>query len=279
MFSKMLQEFDVSKAGDVIKEIGFDGVDLTVRDKGHVLPENVVQDLPKAVKTLRGKGLSVPMLSTGILSADEPHTENIFRMAAEVGVPALKLGYHRYVEFGTLRDVMKDTKKKLKHLAKLARKYKVSANLHTHSGGYISAVAPITYMLIKDFDRAEIGAYVDPGHMFVEGGFKGWQIGLDILSPWINLCAAKSMGWARDVADDGSVKWRRVMYPINEGLVIWHEVFECLKAIGYDGPVSLHSEYEGASSWKSLSAPELIEQTKKDIVYIRGVIDEVYGGQ
>jgi len=54
-------------------------------------------------------------------------------------------------------------------------------------------------------------------------------------------------------------------------------VFECLKAIDYDGPVSLHSEYEGRSSFRSLSTPELIRQTKKDIVYIRGVIDEVYG--
>ncbi len=278
MFSKMLQEFDVSETGDIMKEIGFDGVDLTVRDKGHVLPENVVDDLPPAIETLRGKGLSIPHLSTGIVSADEPHTENIFRMAAECGVPALKLGYHRYTEFGTLQDVMVDTREKLEGLAALARKYKVSANLHTHSGGYMSALAPITYMLIKDFDRAEIGAYIDPGHMFVEGGFKGWQIGIDILSPWINLCAAKSMGWERDVADDGSVSWRRVMFPINEGLVIWHEVFACLKAIGYDGSVSLHSEYEGKSSFRSLSTPEIIEQTKQDIVYIRGVIDEVYGG-
>jgi hypothetical protein len=27
-------------------EIGFDGVDLTVRPKGHVLPDNVEKDLP-----------------------------------------------------------------------------------------------------------------------------------------------------------------------------------------------------------------------------------------
>lgn len=277
MFSKMLGEFDVSRAGDIIKELGFEGVDLTCRTGGHVLPENVVEDLPVAVKTLRDKGLHVPMLTTEILSADEPHTENIFRMAAECQVPHLKLGYHRYIEFGTLRDVMDDTRIKLRGLSRLAKKYGVSANVHIHSGTFIGALGPIVYMLIEEFNPAHIGAYVDPGHMFNEGGLSGWQMSLDMLAGRINLVAAKSMGWERTDNEDGTATWRNRMYPLCQGMVQWKKVFECLKAADFDGPVSLHSEYQGAHSWKDLTTDELIAQTRKDLEYIRGVIDEVYG--
>ncbi len=277
MFSKMLQFADVSGAGDIIKDLGFDGVDLTCRENGHVLPENAARDLVPAVETLRAKGLSVPMLTTGILSADEPYTEPIFAAAAEAGVPAIKLGYYRYIEFGTLRDQMAEAQEKLAGLAPLAEKYGVSANLHIHSNTFLTAEATVLYLLIKDFDRAQIGAYVDPGHMYIEGGLIGWQMGLDLLSPWINLCAAKSMGWERVETQEG-VQWRNRMFPINEGLVQWRKVFECLKAIDYQGPISLHSEYQGGHSWKNLTNDELVEQTRRDLEYMRGVYAEVFGG-
>ncbi len=277
MFSKMLQEFDVSRAGDIIKELGFDGVDLTCRPGGHVLPENAQRDLPQAITILRDKGLSVPMLTTAITSADEPHAEDIFRIASEYGVPALKLGYERYKEFGTLRQRMDEVKRKLAGLAKLAERYGVSANIHIHSGPFLSAEPAIVYLLIKDFDPKQIGAYLDPGHMYLEGGLMGWQMGIDILGPWVNLCSAKSMGWVRRVDKQGNVTWDHVMYPINEGLVEWPKVLRCLKLLNYNGPISLHSEYKGRHSWKDLTTEELIEQTRKDLAYMRRVVKEVYG--
>ena len=41
VFSKHFQWTDVSEAAALAKQIGFDGIDLTVRKAGHVLPENV----------------------------------------------------------------------------------------------------------------------------------------------------------------------------------------------------------------------------------------------
>ena len=75
MFSKMLGEFPVAEAARRIKGLGFEGVDLTVRPGGHVLPERVATDLPEAVKAIRGEGLSVPMITTAITRAGDPHAE------------------------------------------------------------------------------------------------------------------------------------------------------------------------------------------------------------
>ena len=49
MFSKHLGPLTVGRVGELVRELGFDGVDLTVRPGGHVLPESVDTDLPDTV--------------------------------------------------------------------------------------------------------------------------------------------------------------------------------------------------------------------------------------
>ena len=49
-----------------------DGADLTVRPGGHVLPENVERDLPRAVKAFREAGLNIEMMATGITDPGRP---------------------------------------------------------------------------------------------------------------------------------------------------------------------------------------------------------------
>ena len=87
MFSKMLGEFPVAEAARRIKGLGFEGVDLTVRPGGHVLPERVGKDLPEAVRAIRGEGLSVPMITTAITRAGDPHAEAILGDGRHAGHP------------------------------------------------------------------------------------------------------------------------------------------------------------------------------------------------
>src|SRR5215471_21767251 len=50
VFSKHFQWTNCREMAAIAKEIGFDGIDLTVRQSGHVLPERVEEDLPKAAE-------------------------------------------------------------------------------------------------------------------------------------------------------------------------------------------------------------------------------------
>ena len=69
VFSKHLQWLAFADVGPVVAESGFRAVDLTVRPGGHVLPERVEEDLPRAVETLRKSGLTVPLITTAITDA------------------------------------------------------------------------------------------------------------------------------------------------------------------------------------------------------------------
>src|SRR5580658_9527426 len=69
MFSKHFPELSYDDLGKTCRDLGFAGIDLTVRAKGHVLPERVAEDLPRAVDALRKAGLEVPMITTDLTSA------------------------------------------------------------------------------------------------------------------------------------------------------------------------------------------------------------------
>ncbi|MBM3889643.1 MAG: sugar phosphate isomerase/epimerase, partial [Verrucomicrobia bacterium] len=138
MFSKMLGKLSVADAAKTIKSLGFQGVDLTVRPGGHLLPENVRRDLPVAVQAIHAAGLEMPMLTTGVVDASAPYSEDIFATAASCGAKYLKLGYWRYQKFGTLRAEMDTCRRALAGIAKLAAKHEVVAGLHIHSNSFLS---------------------------------------------------------------------------------------------------------------------------------------------
>src|SRR5689334_6633119 len=81
VFSKHLQWLPFADVGPVIAESGFRAVDLTVRPDGHVLPDRVEDDLPRAVETLRRAGLTVPMMTTAITDANDPLTRRVLTTA------------------------------------------------------------------------------------------------------------------------------------------------------------------------------------------------------
>src|SRR5919108_6381546 len=57
LFSKPLPGMDWRRLAQAAKSAGFGGIDLTVRQGGHVRPERASEDLPKAVEAIREEGL------------------------------------------------------------------------------------------------------------------------------------------------------------------------------------------------------------------------------
>jgi sugar phosphate isomerase/epimerase len=279
MFSKHFGPLSVREAGERIRAIGFEGVDLTVRPGGHVLPEQVAAGLPAAVATLREVGLGVPMISTGITSASAPEARATFAAAAEAKIRWLKLGYWSYRPFGQLRQQLDAARRDLDGIERLAGETGVCACLHTHSGNYLTGTAAGMEALLRDRDHGRVGAYLDPGHLTVEGGLSGCQQAIDLLQAHVRLVAIKDFGWFREEGGEGkTARWQPKLVPLAEGVVRWPEVFANLRQVGFDGVASVHSEYQGSSSWRDLSLPELAEQTRRDLAYLRPVLRQAgYG--
>lgn len=271
-FTKSFQDRPIPEVCRMFKQIGLDGLDLTVRPKGHIEPEQVAGELPKAVAAAKQAGVEILFLTTAVTDADAD-AERLLAAAAEQGIRRIKLGYYRYQPFGTLAAQLAEIRKRLAEVAKLAAKHQVLPCVHIHSGTFIPSHGTQLYELLRDFSPQEVGAYLDTGHMALEGGGDGWRQGIDLLAPWIALVAVKNFSWevaGRDA--QGQQLWRTRTVPVADGICPLPRFIAALKAVGYTGVYSLHSEYKGSHSFQDLSSDECLQQTAVDLKYLRTLL-------
>jgi sugar phosphate isomerase/epimerase len=262
IFSKHLQQFGYGELAKVTKDFGFDGIDLTVRPKGHVLPENVERDLPVALKAIRSRGLAVPMITTGLVTHEDPAAEPTLRTAGHLKVPFFKIGYSRYRDAHVL-DKLAEVKKGTAGLAALGKKHKIAAGFHNHSGDYVGVAVWDTREMIRDLDPQWIGYYFDPCHATAEGGKAGWHLALDIALPRLKMIALKDFYWKKD--EKGV--WQMTMCPLGEGMVNWDRFFATIAKAKFTGPLSLHVEYHTDNEMKAIAA---------DLAFMRKMVAKHY---
>ncbi|MBL9124582.1 MAG: sugar phosphate isomerase/epimerase [Planctomycetaceae bacterium] len=270
LFTDNLADLSIADALAGAKRAGFDGIDLTLRPGGHVLPEHAEMGLAEASAAARRGGLTIPMISTAVSAGDSPHAEAIFAAAAHYGARHVKLGYWDYQPFGTLAQQVDRARAQLAQVVELGKKYQVLPCVHCHSGRFVASGGPLLYLVLKDFPPGEVGAYVDPMHMTIEGSRSGWELGLDLLAPWIALVGVKNFRWLpaeRDASGQQRYRWEYV--PLADGQAPLPEFVGYLKQLRYDGVVSLHSEYKGGSSFRRLTTPELLAQSAADLAYLK----------
>ena len=262
LFSKHLPKLNYDQLGRTVKQIGFDGVDLTVRKEGHVLPERASQDLPRALDAIRAHGVSVPMITTGLVSPSDPSARPILSTAARGKVPYFKLGYWRYKSID-IEQVLRDVKRDTAGLVALAKEYGVEAGFHNHSGDYVGTAVWDTRTIIGDMDPKVIGYYFDPCHATAEGGVFGWHLSLLTVLPRLKMVALKDFYWEKKGQD-----WKMTMCPMGKGMVDWMTVFARLALNRFAGPISLHMEYE---------TPDEPAAIARDYEFARKVINAAYG--
>jgi sugar phosphate isomerase/epimerase len=141
LFTDNLADLTVARACEAAKAAGFDGLDLTLRPGGHVLPEAAEIGLAEARRAADHAGVAIPMISTAVTDIDSPHAEAIFAAAAHYGTRLVKLGYWDYRPFGTLAAQIERGREKLRRVVGLARKYRVLPCVHCHSGRFLAAGA------------------------------------------------------------------------------------------------------------------------------------------
>ena len=237
IFSKNLQWLKYEEMATAAKDLGFDGIDLTVRSNGHVLPSNVEEDLPKAVAAIRKAGLDVYMMTTEIASADEPHTEAILKTASKLGIGYYRFNWFKYADNLSIQKNLEAFQKTLQKLAQLNKKYTIHGAYQNHSGAGFGAPVWDIWLVIKDLDPRWIGCQYDIRHATVEGG-NSWPLGLKLLQSHIRSIYIKDFRWTKT---NGA--WHEENTPLGEGMVNFKKYFDLLKSGSYNGPISVHYEY------------------------------------
>lgn len=271
IFSKHLQWLDYEGMAERAKKIGFTGIDLTVRPKGHVLPENVERDLPKAVEAVRKEGLEVPMMSTAILDVKDPTTEKILKTASKLGIKVYRPGWFKYKEGESVEEALENGNKALLEIQELNKLYSIKAGYQNHAGNFVGAAGWDLLKLLKDVDPNYVGVQFDVRHAMVEGYFS-WAYVFELLVPYINSLDIKDYKWE---LQDG--KWKLLNVPLGEGMVDFEKYFALLKKYNVSVDFSIHYEYElghaNHGSFKlGIPEDEFEEKVKKDLEFFKTFI-------
>ncbi len=269
IFSKHLQFLDYQDMAEAAAEIGFDGIDLTVRPKGHVLPENVVEDLPEAVAAIQKVGLKHDMMATGVNNAADEVNRKVLKTASDLGVSLYRLSYLNFPEDKSIPEAIAIYNEQLKKLAMLNKNLGIIGAYQNHSGTRLGAAIWDIHNVLEGIDRDEIGCQYDIRHAVVEGG-ASWKTGLRLIRPKINCIVLKDFVWSKE-----SGTWKIKNVPLGMGMVDFDAYFKLLKQMKINVPVTVHYEYSlegvehGAKELSPAKHKLVFAAMKKDLEYAK----------
>jgi len=263
-FSKHLQFLDYAALGKTCKELGLDGVDLTVRKGGHVEPANLARDLPRAVEAIRAEGVGVPMISTTLTGGGDPDARPILEAAAASNIPYVRIDGGRYPDSGDPSELLAEATEGLRRLAVMARDTGRTLGFHIHSGANrIGSVVWDLHRMLHDVGIDNLGANFDVGHATVVGGLNAWDLHARLLAPHVKMAAVKDFVW-----EGANARW----VPLGKGIVQTAEFFKTFRAQGFAGPISIHFEYDTRSKDALLedigAAAEQVRSTLREAGYV-----------
>ena len=265
-FTKTLKSLDVDGLIATGEQLGLEGWDLVVRTGYVVNPDNAQQALPAAARKMAAAGQPVLTVNANqdLLWPDMPSARPLLKGMAEAGVPLLRIGYFPFDP--ARQDYWQEVARARQALAgwqDLAREYGVKLVYHTHSGGGQLGLNCAALMhLLHGFDPQYLGAYIDPGHMLING--EPFALGLSMVKPYLAMVGLKDYRPHLQTAGlDGSLAWECVL--AGHGGVTWSSVFAELARLDFQGPGSVHAEFEPPRH-----APGMfLEMVKADILYFK----------
>jgi L-ribulose-5-phosphate 3-epimerase len=266
VFTKVYQplNLDFEKVAALTAAAGLDGVDSPVRPKGEILPEKVADDLPRYAEALQKHRLTIPLITTAIVSPSSPNAEELLRAAKKSGVQFYRLGFVDPLSDQPVKEQIAEARAKLKDLAALNKEIGIGAIFQNHSpAGHAYLGGDLNDMLdiLAGFDPNQIGAAFDIGHALKVHG-PGWRPLFDKLKPHLKIA------YVKDVNKQGT--W----VPFGQGEIGKVGYFKLLREIGYHAPISMHIEFDWSQKGKNQTEEALLEALKQTAGAARDWLDK-----
>lgn len=278
--SKFFSGLSVEKLGEKAAELGYDGIDLNIRPGHPVDPDNVTEALPEAIRVWKAQGLVCPLATSPVTMIDPqaPEVERMYAACAETGVPRIKIGFWKFAEGDDYWEVVDGARLRLEAFVKLSERYGVQTCYQIHSGPCIGSNCAGLMHLIRDFPPERVGAYPDVGHLALDG--EDLPMGLGMIRDYLSIVGIKDVLYAPQPDGSGPAYTPRFT-KVGQGCVDWRRCFEALSAIGFDGPLTVHTEYDFDESiirqvgYADTAPPNLETYAREDAAYLRGLLSEL----
>ncbi len=271
-FTKLFKPAPAAEAFKMIKDLGFDGLDLTVRAGGYVDPESDhwEQDWAEAQGAWEAAGIPPGMFSTNILDPSSTRAKQIIAAAEKHNVKYIKLGYAK-LRFGHLREELTAWRKGILDLVPIAEHHGVTIMMHVHSANFSAAVPFHWLPTFEQTDSEAIRMYLDPCHMHTEGNLQGWLMALEMAKDVTAVVAVKDYRWYDPYKKPEQGYFYPIFTRLAKGLTPWNQVVHAMKVLGIEGPFSIHGEYT------DVDRHDIPAGIKKDLDYFKALWEAPLG--
>jgi sugar phosphate isomerase/epimerase len=264
LYSKQLAKVEYDDLGKVLRDLGFDGCDLSVEAGGHVLPGQAQADLVRAVEAVTDVGLDVPMFTTSITSPADPNIRLILGIGGFMGVPLFRPGVWKYDGTSEVEARLLQVQREIAGLAAVGQASKMAMGLRNVAGDNVGGAVWDTNLMIRGLDPQWVGYDFDPGSAAAAGGVDGWWVALRLALPRLKMVALNDFNWTKDAGG----AWKATPCPLGEGIVDWSRFFATLARVKFTGPLSIEMGYRPTKE---------IEAIGRDLEFVRKQVAAAYG--
>ena len=248
VFTKPWKNLSIPELGELVRGLGFGGIEFPVRPGFQIEPGNAEKGLPHLDKEMDCCGIKVTSI------ANDTPGEAMFAGCAEAGIPVIRVMPRIDMEIGFFASVEK-IRREMDELCPLCEKYGVKIGVQHHYGKWISNSMELRY-LIEKYAPRYIGAIWDAGHSAVAG--EEPEIGLEIVESHLCMVNLKNIYYKRDNGPEAeNAKWVHYATSGRQGLSSWARIMNYLEKKDYKGVICLTAEYSGEEGVDRLIAEDI----------------------
>jgi sugar phosphate isomerase/epimerase len=239
IFSKIGDEIPLPQLCALLAEHGYSGVEWRVHPEGHVSPARVLDDARAADAAARRHGLESICLAGYRRTFEVEQIEAEIAAAAAIGCPHVRIWAPAYRGDVPYQELFDGARRDLECVVRTAQERGVRAVLEIHFGTIVPS-AGLMHRLISGLDPSGVGVIYDPDN-FVKDGREHWQLGLELLGPYLAYVQFKNSAWVPGTdpsSSSTSMRWTVAAMDLEEGLVDWPAFLGVLRRLGYDGYLS-----------------------------------------
>jgi len=247
----------------VLRDLGFDGCDLAVVPCSHIPPEKAGSDLMRGIEAISGVGLEVPIISTNVISGNDPNGRQILSYAGFMGVPLMRPGNCKYGNAPDLEVRLTEIQREIFGLANVCRAYSVAMAIQNTNGDSVGASLWDVSGLLRGIDPRWVGYDFDPGFATETAGPAGAGVTMRLAMPKMKAVTVHDFNWNKDA----SGAWKATPCPLGEGMVDWRQFFAALARQRFVGPITIQVHYEPKDE---------INAFKRDLDFVRKQVAATY---
>lgn len=256
VFTKPWPHMPLPDLAQLVRELGFDSIELPVRHGFQVTPDLAVDGIPRAQDRLGREGVV-------ITSVAAPLELTVFQGCSQANVPVIRTMVD--IDRGHYHQSEDEAVARLKAKLDWCHRYNVKIGLQPHYGDMISSGVAAQRLVDKVADPS-VGVVWDAAHDALAG--QEPETSLDAV--WANLLIINlknAFYYRSNGPEAGEAQWARYFTTGPHGLASWSRVVRFLIDRGYRRGICLTAEYTDETNTEAL--------TRSDLAYLRSLVAQM----